>query len=310
MPNNLDDKGNILGTLSSNNLMYNPNVPQNTQASGLVGADGRGYSRNVGRNELVANQLTDLLDSNSRYIRQAESAAQNYSMSRGMGNSSIAAGAGRKAAIQSGLPIAQADAGTHAAASAQNADVMNANLMQEREIGNRMIEAEKNREAANAAARAASADALAERQMRLQMQREALAFEGEQNAYSRQHDLTRMGYDSQLRDMFANNDMSRDLVRMGADYEWRNNFANNDAYRQDWLAGNNFNREFYGTMSTMFASASINSSSDLFNMLNSYALDNPDIFNSADYQRYFNFANDNMTSTLNRLFDDMFGRGG
>ncbi len=64
-------------------------------------------------NELVKNQLNDLISSDSDYINIAEQAALRQANSRGLTNSSIAAGAGREAAIKQALPIAQQDAKTY-----------------------------------------------------------------------------------------------------------------------------------------------------------------------------------------------------
>lgn len=64
----------------------------------------------------VAGQLTALLSSDSPYIKLNEQLAQNKAASRGLLNTTIAAQAGRNAAIQSGLPIAQQDAQTYARA--------------------------------------------------------------------------------------------------------------------------------------------------------------------------------------------------
>lgn len=63
-------------------------------------------------NETVAGQLTSLLDSGSSYVQQARNNAMQTANSRGLLNSTMAATAGEKAAIESALPIAQADAGT------------------------------------------------------------------------------------------------------------------------------------------------------------------------------------------------------
>lgn len=62
----------------------------------------------------VAGQLKSLLASDSPYIQQQEAKAQEQAQSRGLLNSTLAAQAGREAAIDAALPIAQADAGTYA----------------------------------------------------------------------------------------------------------------------------------------------------------------------------------------------------
>ena len=61
----------------------------------------------------VAGQLNSLLSSDSPYITQAESKSQQQSASRGLLNSTLAAQAGRTAAINAALPIAQQDADTY-----------------------------------------------------------------------------------------------------------------------------------------------------------------------------------------------------
>lgn len=62
----------------------------------------------------VAGQLNQLLASDSPYIKQQEQAAMEEAQSRGLRNSTIAAQAGREAAIAGALPIAQQDAQTYA----------------------------------------------------------------------------------------------------------------------------------------------------------------------------------------------------
>jgi len=64
----------------------------------------------------VAGQLEQLFADESSYLEQARLGAERQAASRGMLNSSMAAGAGEAAAIQAALPIAEQDAGTYAAA--------------------------------------------------------------------------------------------------------------------------------------------------------------------------------------------------
>lgn len=71
-------------------------------------ANGRWIPENG--NDSVANNLTGLLASNSRYIQSARAAGQNSANKRGLLNSSISAGAGEAAAINAALPIASQDA--------------------------------------------------------------------------------------------------------------------------------------------------------------------------------------------------------
>ena len=67
----------------------------------------------------VSGQLNKLLSSDSPYIQQQELKAKEQSQGAGLQNSTIAAYAGRKAATEAALPIAQQDAQTYAQAQAR-----------------------------------------------------------------------------------------------------------------------------------------------------------------------------------------------
>jgi hypothetical protein len=76
-------------------------------------------------NALVSNNLTKLLASDNPYMTLARTKAKQYANSRGLLNSSMAAGAGERAAIESALPIAQQDASTFFTSERDNAGVQN-----------------------------------------------------------------------------------------------------------------------------------------------------------------------------------------
>ena len=61
----------------------------------------------------VAGQMNGLLKSDNPYIKNARSQGKEHAASRGLLNSSIAAGASEKSAINAALPIAQQDASTY-----------------------------------------------------------------------------------------------------------------------------------------------------------------------------------------------------
>lgn len=93
--------------------------------AGFTGGNGQGYTRTVQDDELASNQLTGLLASNSSYIRNARLRGTEFAASRQLGNSSIAAGASERAAIEAGAPIALADAGAFQEAAGQNLQALN-----------------------------------------------------------------------------------------------------------------------------------------------------------------------------------------
>ena len=69
----------------------------------------------------VAGQMRGLLAENSPYLQVARAGALQTAASRGLLNTSMAAGAGEEAAIKQALPIAQQDAQTYADIGKQNA---------------------------------------------------------------------------------------------------------------------------------------------------------------------------------------------
>lgn len=79
----------------------------------------------------VAGQMTNLLDRENAYIRQARQRAMGQAASRGLLNTSIATGAGEQAAIQAALPIATQDAATFAQAASQNSQQATALLLEQ-----------------------------------------------------------------------------------------------------------------------------------------------------------------------------------
>ena len=63
--------------------------------------------------DTVQGQITGLLDSDSQYMTRARARGTNVANSRGLLNSSLAAGASEASAIDAALPIAQQDAGSY-----------------------------------------------------------------------------------------------------------------------------------------------------------------------------------------------------
>lgn len=114
--------------------IYDPNTrqwveaptPANASAPGGLTLSGSTYVRNPSGNQTVRGNMESLLSGNSDFIRLNERGGQKYAASRGLQNSTLAAQAGRQAAIQSALPIASADAQILNSAASQNMDALNA----------------------------------------------------------------------------------------------------------------------------------------------------------------------------------------
>lgn len=94
--------------------------------SGLIGKvqQPEAVMRPITENETVAGQMDKLLADNSKYLQSARASGMALANNRGLVNSSLAAGAAEKAAIDAAAPIAAQDASTYAASglSAQNAN--------------------------------------------------------------------------------------------------------------------------------------------------------------------------------------------
>jgi hypothetical protein len=237
--------GGTPGTLNSRGLFYQPNVPRNSQAGGIQGSDGRAYTGNVQGNELVERRLGTMLNrGDSSYLENARMRGLQAAARRGLGNSSIAAGSSERSAIEAAMPIAQADAQTYLQTRMQNQQDLNQNLMQERDIANRMLEAEYNREMSSSQRDQDRADAFHARQLQLQMQRENLAFEGEQQGLSRQQQemMSRLGFSQQLG--LNEQGFGFDLGRMGA----QNQYALQQMGYQFDLTDRNAGRDFQRTI--------------------------------------------------------------
>jgi hypothetical protein len=135
----------------------------------------------------------------------------NQAAARGMGNSSIAAGAARAAAYDAAMPLALADQQQETDVMLKNIDVLNA---REAEKAAEQMQMTMSGYVSDQNSAAAEADRLA----RLQLQREALAFEGEQNQLGRVHDTGTMRLGAGLQDYRDERLYGMDLGRMGAEY--------------------------------------------------------------------------------------------
>lgn len=188
---------NYSGSVTTGGGSGSSYIPQyNNLPQGISNAGANSNSAYVGAvqpNQLVSNQLTGLLSSSSPYIQQAQLAGMNTAASRGLLNSSIAAGNSQAAAIQAGLPIAQQDASTYS--NLQNTNLNNLNSILSTNMNNRA--------SLQAAADAAGASMYATSQNNagsLQRQREQLAYGGEQAGLNRsfQQYMSQLGYQQGL----------------------------------------------------------------------------------------------------------------
>ena len=133
---NTDKAGNTTANPDATTPATTPATPAATTpaipAIGFLGNNGAGYDatqRDVSAGQdTVAGQITGILDDNSKYIQRARAQGTSYAASRGLLNTSIAAGATEAAAIDAALPIAQQDADTYFRQGLENQSATNTAL--------------------------------------------------------------------------------------------------------------------------------------------------------------------------------------
>jgi len=185
------------------------NLPQ-----GFTGGDGQGYTREVQANELASNHLSGLLSSNSPLIRNARLRGTEFAASRGLGNSSIAAGAAERQAMETATPIALADAQAFGTAAGQNIQALN-----QYEIADRAnASSERN---AQTAANASMTNARLAADTRLQELAATLQFQGQQADLDRVHGITmsNLAFDQGLQTLAAQHGFNLDQMAASSFYD-------------------------------------------------------------------------------------------
>jgi len=244
------------GTLGSQGLAMNPAIPRNSQARGIQGTDERAYTRRVGADELVENRIGGLMNRGGAYMQNARRRGMEEGMSRGLGLSSISAGASERAGLEAAMPIAQADAAAYGRAQTENMGALNQNLMQQRDIMNQQTM--EGSRLAQAGAEAASRERIAMTgyDVDLQRQRENLAFGGEQAQLDRAQQLgmSLQQYQQQLG--LGQQGYQFDLGRMGAQDYYSGLQGQRDTLNQaslaEYGAGLNAMNRYYGNMADDF----------------------------------------------------------
>lgn len=119
-----DDEGR---TFWNNKMNSGEMTPEQVRQSIFNGAENQSLIRSAAQGEAttVQDRMQGLLAQGSKYLDMARQRAAETANSRGFLNSSMAAGAGERAAIEAALPIAQQDAQTLTSTSLQNASQTN-----------------------------------------------------------------------------------------------------------------------------------------------------------------------------------------
>lgn len=258
--------------------------------------------------------LDQILNREGSYIGNARRRGLEQASQRGMLNSSIAAGASQRAATEAAQPILSEIMGLTGQregqdfAARQNAINQAFGLTQNREqmefdratqtINNAYGLTQQERDAAIQQLRDQFAATT-----QLSGQREQNAFAGQQNQLDRTQGVNNALLGSTLaqRQALLGSQLGREEAIL--DTQLRQRLQSDAAAQQDWLSSQAFTREFNGALSMM----PISSSFQMNQMIQQYALENPEIYTPEVISGMTNFFNRNMISILETYFPDMVG---
>lgn len=111
-PKVIDNKA-AAPSASSTNKPYDPLEMNKDDFAKAKASTYSSYQKSVDQNDLTSTHLNKLLDENNDYIKRAKTEGIQHANSRGLLNTSMAAGASHGAAIDRAAPIASQDAGTY-----------------------------------------------------------------------------------------------------------------------------------------------------------------------------------------------------
>lgn len=198
-------------------------------------------TRTVGDNETVYGLLGKYLSKGSPLVQQAQTSVQQTANTRGLANSSMAAGAGYQAAVNTMTPIAQADANTYSTASRDNQVATNTALQSNTAATNEMAKfntsnqqqvALANQNATNTAAQS-DANILAQAQT--------------QNAQNQQTTNTFNAQQNNAQAQF-NASQSNDILKTTLDVNNKSELMNIEASYKSLLQANSSAGEIYQQM--------------------------------------------------------------
>lgn len=261
--------------------------------------------------------ISRIMDQNNPYMQNAYRRGLEQANSRGLLNSSIAAGTSQRAAIESGMPIFNAAMNLEQQQqqqqwqAAQNARSMAGNFVSQ-----------------NNQNTFSSAQNLLNNANQMNSQREGMQFQGQQNDLNRTQEVNnallgdqitkgQMGLQNSLnRQANAENMANQFQVNQALNaqqqgYNERSAALNaqlqqsqryNDTINQDWLASNAFNRNLYGTIATL----PVQSAASMYQLLAQHAMEEPDVYTPDVISGFTNFFSNDMRAMLQQYF----GTGG
>lgn len=218
-----------------------------------------------GSGQVVQGYLNELLSQDSAYMRNATQQGTNAAAARGLRNSSIAAGNAQAAAIEGSMPILN--------------NIMNLNNQREQnsftgEQSQFDRDLTVSRDNANMA-------------LQTQQQNAQQAYQAEQAALNRTQSVNDRILAGEIASKAA-----------AEDFQFKSHLQDSAVKQQDWLASNQYNREFNGMLSQM----QVNTAADLYKQIMSAALNDPESFPADVAAGMQNFFTGNFASIMAKYF--------
>jgi hypothetical protein len=269
------------------------------------------------RNQVVQDSLNFFEDNGSRYMTNAARRGLETAGQRGLLNSSIAAGAAQRGALESIQPFVQQAVDINNMREGQDftsrENALGRNLQRQLDATGLGMNAIGQREGqqftaaqnsldrtqqANAATYQAQVEALA--------RREGISFEAAQNALNRtqQERAQQFGFMGNM--IGQREQMAFQGEQAAQDRQLRKDLQTDTTLQQDWLSSRDFQRQFNAQLSMM----PIKNAYDMSNMIQQYALENPEVYTPEVISGMSNFFQNNMMSILSEFFPSMVNTTG
>lgn len=261
--------------------------------------------------------MDDLLSTEGSYITNARRRGLEQANSRGLMNSSVAAGSAQRAALDAAQPIFSEIMGLNSQREGQDFDALMQARAQafgltsdregyqvQRDLAGQQLAGQLESQARDAQL-AQARDAFNAAQA-LSGQREQNAFVGMQAGLDRTQGVNNalLGSELDARNMALQNRYEQERARLDA--ELRQQLQSDTTAQQDWLSDRQFTREFNGALSTM----AIGGAYDLNNAILNYAASNPEVYTPEIISGMTNFFQMNMTGLLQQYFPQLMGGNG
>lgn len=301
-PNNQANTSSSIGGSGAPSINYaggnGTGATGNYTASQINWNGGVGYTSPNNHNELVQQSIDAFSDKGGAYLTNATRRGLEAAGSRGLLNSSIAAGAANRSAIEAMQPyVSQAvdlaktregwtfQSGENALDRSLQAAVENGRLSQSMAELLATHTFQGNQAEFDRTLQVALAQGQIDADTAAQLR--SFDFQGTQNSLNRTQQA-----------MLQNQQYAFQGEQAALDRASRAQLQSDATFQQDWLASRNFSREFQSQLSMI----PLSTAADLTSFISKYAVENPEVYTPEIVSGMSNFMAQNMQSILSQYF--------